>query len=479
VALQLLHLRVRAAVLSAVSALTGRRRTIVTRCDLRREKHAAVARELGICLRHFYRERRAALTDLLAAVEQRLVTTPATVGGTPSRFELDLDRVTMLRLAGRSEDALVQIARVAESAGTPADEVRAWCYAVELAADADDTERARGFLRAALRIAREVADDDTRFADVAADVEMASAFVAWQGRSFDDAALAIERAVAGVRRVRSFADKTRARAAAGILFRGSELSCLRGRPREGLERLSAARTILDAMPHRPPDLTAQLFLESSVLHGLVWGGARRALDYGGEAFEAYRALGDGQGVSAAAGVLSSLHAAAGDGERAVALGTFALELARTHGDVADVADKALILSQATTAAGDAKRGLALARWAAAHASGGLYETRSLLAAAEARLRAGDAPAALADASTAARVADDGWDRYQGVALRLEAEAHDLCGDRRAAADCITRAVSRLERHGHPALLARAYACSARLVGNSEHARLAREFDSDL
>ena len=381
----------------------------------------------------------------------------------------------MLRLAGRSDDALAQVALLAEAAPSRADAVRAWCYAVEIAADADDTPRARGFLAAALQDARAIDDQDDRFEDVAVDVEMASAFTAWQERSFEDAALGIERAVAGVRRIRSFADKTRARAAACILFRGSELACLRGRPREALERLSAARMILDAMPHRPPDLTAQLFLESSVVHGLVRGGARRALDYAGEAFEAYRALGDGQGVSAAAGMLASLHSRAGDGERAVAIGALALDLARTHGCAADVADKALILSQAATASGDAARGLALAHWAGASAHGGLYETRSSLAAAEALLRAGDAEAACAQAAQAARVADPAWDRYQGVALRVQAEAHEALGDARAAADCIAAAVTLLERHGHPALLERAYACSGRLTGRSEHARLARDF----
>jgi hypothetical protein len=486
VAYAFLHLRVRAAVLSAVASLdaapdrphdvrASRQRAIITRCDLRGEKHAAVARDLGICLRHFYRERRRALERLLVALSQRLAV-PASVSlGAPSRFELDLDHVAMLRLTGQFQSAFEQIASIARAAPRAADGVRAWCYAVELAADVDDGIRARQFFAEAVRASRDLDEDD--IATAAVDVEMASAFASWQTLDFEGATRSIESAVKGIERLEPSRDKTRSRAAVGILFRGSEIACLRGRPREGLNRLAAARSILELMPHKPPDLTAQLFLELSVVHGLTLGGTGRAIEYATEALETFRACGSSMGVAAAAGSLCTFYASAKEYVRALELGSLALDLTRSRGSMADVANHALILSQAATLSGDAARGLALAQFARENANGGLFETRSLIAMAEAYL-------ALRDYGSAAKlarrvgtaVAPETWDRYQGVALRIQAEASQALGDRQTAAQCIGASIEHLERHGHPPSLKRAYEFSGRLGGRREHQRLARELE---
>jgi tetratricopeptide (TPR) repeat protein len=483
---QLLHLRVRAALLAAVASLdargpgqvadarAARQRAIVARCDLRREKHAAVARDLGICLRHFYRERRVALERLLAALYERLRTATPITSGPPSRFELDLDHVAMLRLGGQFDAAFRAIAAVARAAPSAAESVRAWCYAVEIATDVDDGTRAQAFFAEAVQAARDVASDDEEIHAAALDVEMASAFAAWQRHDFTVAAASIENAVSGIRALPPSPQPTRARASIEILFRGAELACLYGNGREALSRLGAARGVLETMAHKPPDVTARLFLELGVVHGLIPGGANRAVEYALEAFETFRACSSSSGVAAAAGSLCTLYAVAGDSERALAFGALALDIARAHGGVAEIADRSLILSQAATLGGDPQRGLVLARSAQGHARGGLYETRAAIAMAEAYVqlrRYGDATA-LAQL-VAQRVAPT-WDRYLGVALRIEAEAAYGLGDARRAAQCIEASVAHLERFGHPALLRRAYESSSRLTGRPEHGRLARE-----
>jgi hypothetical protein len=103
-------LRIRAAVLSAVATLDtelnarnvhfARQRAIVTRCDLRGEKHAAVAADLGVSLREFYRERRRALERLLENLASNLRESQRPVRTLPTRFELEFDRVANLCLVG-------------------------------------------------------------------------------------------------------------------------------------------------------------------------------------------------------------------------------------------------------------------------------------------------------------------------------------------------------------------------------------------
>ena len=151
-------LRIRAAVLSAVATLDthvnarnvhfARQRTIVTRCDLRGEKHAAVAADLGVSLREFYRERRRAFERLLANLESNLRETQQPVRALPTRFELDLDRVANFRLVGAFGAAFALLERIASEAADPSDGVRALCYGVEIASDIGDNECARRLFRA-------------------------------------------------------------------------------------------------------------------------------------------------------------------------------------------------------------------------------------------------------------------------------------------------------------------------------------------
>ncbi len=155
-------LRIRAAVLSAVATLDtelnarnvhfARQRAIVTRCDLRGEKHAAVAADLGVSLREFYRERRRALERLLANLEANLRDAQRPVRTLPTRFELELDRVANFRLVGAFGAAFELLERIASDATDPHDGVRAWCYGVEIATDIGDNERARRLFARALRL---------------------------------------------------------------------------------------------------------------------------------------------------------------------------------------------------------------------------------------------------------------------------------------------------------------------------------------
>lgn len=481
--------RARAAILSAVASLDAgtsgqnvhfaRQRAIVTRCDLRGEKHAIVAGDLGVSLREFYRERRRAFDRLLAAIRSNLAAPEPAIRSMPTRFELDLDHVANLRLVGDFGAAFAKLERIAHEADSAEDGVRAWCYGVEIAAEVGDDDRARRFFERAVERATEIAGD-RGVGRAELDVEMASAFVGWHGGDLERSSQSLGRAARAAERLRPAADRHEIRSAAGVLFLFAELACLRGDAAGALASLGRARRLLDRLRHKPPSLLGQLFLELSVVQALVAGGMSRAVEYALEALAIFESGRDGAGVADATGMLCSHLTACNQLPQARQFGRTALQLARATNNAAEVADKALILSLAESLGGDPRRGLALAREACDGVCGGLFEVRGPLAAAEAHLRLGEPLEALAAAERVARYARArGMDRYAGAASRVAADAHGALGNLALARDNADAALAALAAHGHPHSLSRAYETAHRLGVGGPALRLAAEVRATL
>jgi hypothetical protein len=479
-------LRARAAILSAVATLnaeaTGpnvhfaRQRAIVTRCDLRGEKHATVARDLGISLREFYRERRRALERLLLLIRSNLAP-QAPVRSLPTRFELDMDHVANLRLVGDFKAVFTQLEQIAREACTPEQGIRALCYGVEIAADIGDDERARRFFERALTCTSEITTDPS---PAELDIQMASAYVGWQGTDVERSSQSLERAASAVEQLPPAADRHEIRAAVGVLFRCAEIACLHGDVSKALTVLGQARKLLDRTRHKPARMLGQLFLELSVVQAMVNGGMSRSGEYALEALAIFEAAQDPSGVAGTTAILCSHLTSCGDFSGARHFGKTALQLALASGNAAEIADKALILSLAESFGGNARQGLALARKACAAVHGGLFEVRGPIAVAEAYLRLGWAAEALEVAERVGRYASArGMLRYVGTASRLAADAHSALGNRAAARDEADNAVVALEAHGHPHSLCRAYETASRLGVGSRTARLAAELRATL
>jgi tetratricopeptide (TPR) repeat protein len=482
-------LRARAAILSAVATLDAdpnggnvhfsRQRTIVTRCDLRGEKHATVARELGVSLREFYRERRRAFARLLALIRANLAPPPQPVHSLPTRFELDMDHVANLRLVGDFKGVFAQLERIACEANHPEYCVRALCYGVEIAADIGDDARAREFFMRALNYASEIGTESApTLAEL--DVQMACAYVGWQGTDVARASQSLERAATAVEQLPPAADRHDMRSAVGVLFRCAELASLSGNASRALTMLGRARRLLDRARHKPASMLGQLFLELGVVQTLVVGGMSRALEYALEALAIFESGQDPTGIADATGMLCAHLTACNDFSRAQRFGRTALQLAQTTGNAAEVADKALILSLATSLGGNPQHGLALARQACADARGGLFEVRGPLAVAEAYLRLGRPLEALNACDEVARYARDrGMLRYAGTASRLAADAHLALGNRASARTAADDAVAALEEHGHVPSLCRAYETANQLGLGGPASRLATELRATL
>ncbi|HEY1882227.1 MAG TPA: hypothetical protein VGG51_04210 [Candidatus Cybelea sp.] len=482
-------LRIRAAVLSAVATLDteldtrnvhfARQRTIVTRCDLRGEKHAAVAADLGVSLREFYRERRRAFERLLANLESNLRESARPVRSLPTRFELELDRVANLRLVGAFGAAFALLERIAIEAADPNDGVRAWCYGVEIASDIGDNERAQRLFARALQHVREMAGELEPIGEVT--LQMASAYVAWNaGSDLAGATVHLERAAGAAERLPPTVQRGHVRVATGALFHRAELSCLHGDPAAALHTLGRARRLLDRLPHKPNDLLGRLFLELSVVHELIVGGMPRSIEYALEALDVFECARHAEGVAVASGLLCSALTQCEEFEQALALGTLALETARTAGNPKLIADSALLLAQAHALGGDPKVGLALAREAATHGRTALFAARAPLAMAEAHLALGDSERALTHANETARFASArGMERYAGMAARISADAYAALNLPLQAREQADLALCLLSAHGHPYSLARAYATAQREGIGGAAPRLAQEIRDTL
>ncbi|HEX3670981.1 MAG TPA: hypothetical protein VHT92_04670 [Candidatus Cybelea sp.] len=482
-------LRIRAAVLSAVATLDtelnsrnvhfARQRVIVTRCDLRGEKHAAVAADLGISLREFYRERRRALERLLAILNTNLREAQRPVRALPSRFELELDRVANFRLVGSFGAAFELLERIASETADPHEGVRAWCYGVEIASDIGDNERARRLFARALRHALEMGDDLVPIGEV--NLQMASAYVAWNaGSDLAGASAHLERAAKAAERLPPALDRDQVRTAAGALFHRAELSCLHGDPAAALQTLGRARRMIDRLRYKPDDLLGRLFLQLSVVHSLVIGGMPRAIEYAIEALDVFDCAHHTEGVAVASGLLCSALTQCEEFDHALGLGTLALDTARSAGNPKVIADNALLLAQAHALGGDPKIGLSLAREAVTLGGTALFAVRTPIALAEALLALGDSEQALSYAGEAARYASArAMERYVGIAARIAADAYATLGLTSEARLQADSALCVLSAHGHPHSLARAYMTARRLGISGPAVRLAQEIRDTL
>ncbi len=482
-------LRIRAAVLSAVATLDtelsarnvhfARQRAIVTRCDLRGEKHAAVAADLGVSLREFYRERRRALERLLANLESNLRDAQRPMRTLPTRFELELDRVANFRLVGAFGAAFELLERIASDATDPHDGVRAWCYGVEIASDIGDNERARRLFARALGHAREMAGELPAIGEI--NLQMAAAYVAWNaGNDLAGASVHLERAANAAERLPPTVERDHVRAAAGALFHRAELSCLHGDPAAALQTLGRARRLLDRLRYKPDDLLGRLFIELSVVHALLGGGMPRSIEYALEALDVFECARHAEGVAVASGLLCSALTQCGEIEPALALGNMALGTARTAGNPKLIADKALLLAQAHALGGDPRVGLTLAREAATLGGTALFAARAPLAMAEAHLALGDAERALSYADEASRYASArAMERYTGTAARIAADAYAALNLPLQAREQADLALCILTAHGHPHSLARACATAQRVGIGGPALRLAQEIRETL
>ena len=116
---------------------------IVERCDLDGASHAAVAREIGLARRQFYRDRALALGTLAIELDDLLRARTPYVTTAVDAVRLAFEAAETMVGVGRYDDAENVLGRVLASAGNAGDRVRAAARLLEAAVESGERARER------------------------------------------------------------------------------------------------------------------------------------------------------------------------------------------------------------------------------------------------------------------------------------------------------------------------------------------------
>jgi len=481
---RMIALRIKAIVLASIASLAteaasslhgSRQRSIMERCDVRREKHSAVAADLGISLREFYRERRRAMERLAVLVRAELARPSKAVLRTPAAFELDLDRVVNLTRVGDMPAAFLLLESVLRATTSARDYVRACCLGVELAADRGDAAQSQEFFAEARRAGASL--DETQDAlIVSTELELGRAMQSWAAGNLTDTRSACDHAARAATRISACGEPEASRLAVTAFLRSATFAlAVEENSDFALKRLGEASRILDRMAHKPPDLSGELLISLGLSQWYVDGHMARSLEY---LREAVALMADAQVTGmlpVALHYLCESSVMVGSVPEARIAGSAAMHAAKAIDSVQVWVYACLGMAAVELACGNAKSALELSSRAASVDVGGVSSAATEMAAAEAHLALRRFDLALKLARHVQTREQPGRpQRIAGEALRIAAEAHEGLGNRSAARECIDAAVAILAKRGNQRSKQRAYACSGRVTGRRVHRAIANE-----
>jgi hypothetical protein len=456
---------------------------ILVRCDLGREPHTAVAADLALSRRQFYRERREAsqhLARFIAAFVQERVARPHAI--TIDRFALELSRAKALRLAGEAATSERVLRDLVASDDGFARKVEPWCGLIDILVNANRiAEAEQELLRVQTGLAGAPGLGRTASTHSKARIEMQLAsYLLFQGRMREAMSLdaRAEGIVSGMGRspspeAREFFVTTRIRQAVCGVMSGTV-----DRARVSMEE---ARVTLASADDLPLALRINFLLVYGTVRYHAAGGMDETLALFSEALALAQRHGLIELVIEAMSQLSSNAQVRGDH----AAGTrYIYEILPVAERFALPAQHGMLLNVAAiseTSLGHHGDAVRLAARARTILSGNSLESiYSSLAEAQARLstRSYARAAAAAGAALAAAVAIRS-DRLAGTALRLLAESAEGLGQQTEARDHIVGAVQALEREGPPFALFQAYRAAARITGDRKYRKNAAELSAAL
>jgi tetratricopeptide (TPR) repeat protein len=480
----MIALRIKAIVLASIasletdaaSALHGsRQRSIMERCDVRREKHSAVAVDLGISLREFYRERRRAMERLAVLVRAELARPSEAVLRIPAAFELDLDRVVNLTRVGDMPAAFRLLESVLQATTNTRDYVRACCLGVELAADRGDAAQSREFFTEASRAGASLGETHDALI-VSTELGLGRAMHSWAAGNLTATRSACDHATRGATRISACDEPEGSRLAVTAFLRSATFAlAVEENSDLALKRLGEAGRILDRMAHKPPDLSGELLISLGLSQWYVDGHMARSLEYLREAV-AIMANAQVTGMlPVALRYLCESFVMVGNVSEGRIAGNSAMHAAKAIGSVQVWVYACLSMAALERACGNAKGAFELTSRAGSVDIGGVSSAATAMAVAEVHL-------SLRQFDSALKLARDLQTREQpgrpqriaGEALRIRAEAYEGLGNRSAARECIDAAVAILAKVGNQRSKQRAYACSGRVTGRRVHRALANE-----
>lgn len=450
-----------------------RQYAIVVRCDLGGERPETVAAQLGICMRQFYRERRAACAFIASEIAKLIHEETRERAQAFDRFSMAFTRTATLRLTGNIDAALAELRSLLAQESASEKKAAVFARLVHILLDDGRLDDAQREVNA--DVAQILGETHALTKQLQQIMDVLRAHVEWaggeDGQDRDSSVLSAALDALGSSPhslVREFACTS--------LLAWSEREAFIGRFPSSLAHLRVIEAIFPKLMDPSPALQAAFLLQSAFHQYHV---AHRE-DRAREQLETISAIARRYGfIETAANVLcgeSSIAQGSGAIEHALQLAWKAEHLSRSGVASVSRAQVLLRVCELEAGAGNATRSLQLSTAAASllparssHTMAARYETvRAHRLLGNNALATREAMQLYRDASAS------GSGRLAGSALRLAAEAQSHAGEMQEAAEIIAEAIMLLERHGHAFSLCRAYEVSARVTGNREHARCARE-----
>jgi tetratricopeptide (TPR) repeat protein len=445
-----------------------RLQAIVERCDLGEEPHDVVARELGVCRRQFYRDRREAFERIACIVREQAVAPAFSVAERPDEVALQLTLASRLQNAGHFSAARTALERLSTQTLAPPQRALAMHELIELLCESGNISEARTALT---RAKRDLANTDATGDELRLlRAETLAAKAAVMTRS-GEAQSAIAAADQGIRLLET------AGAPGGrvpvllmkLAIAKSFAQCETGSFEAAIQTIGSAKHACDFSAQ--PAIAATLHLYGGFAHVCLPWGIHRAARENGQALQIARAHGLLRYEAVAYSNLCVIHLLRSEYEEALQYGRGALMLCESIGAPLDLSQLLMNLARVETARGNTANAIDLLTRAKRHSVGN-PPGRAMIEVAYAE--ALNAQGAFGDAAPIARHArsvfeDWGVRKQMGMALSAEAEAYAGLGKQRAAVAAIHDAVDAVESVGSAYSLAHVYRVSAKITGNERHA----------
>ncbi|HTU82509.1 MAG TPA: tetratricopeptide repeat protein [Candidatus Acidoferrales bacterium] len=451
----------------AVEQLPPRFRTIVTRCDLAKERHAAVAAQLGISERHFYRERRKAILALGEALESLTRRAPALAASAADPATAPLSLAGAFANVGRHDDAIRLLDRALLDTPTAQAFVAIATRLAQLCFGAGEAERAFAYL----------SDAELRSTGAVPRLEAATmrAELLLRRGQVTRAKHDVLRTIRTLNALGEAPSTRRARALVNahlvLVDVCDDLDEFGAGLEAAIEAVATARRY-----DLEPALRLRARLTLAQMRMLTATPASDLLDHLAADYEFAQTHGLPHECADSAGLFCVLYSYSGEHARALSFGKKALEIDRAVG-ANDRVHRWYVawayLRLGNTAA--ARTMLGDVPYANPDDDDSFDYVIPRLIAAEALYEERRHHDALNVARAAVRAMRRiGSERGLGSALRVQAEIQSALGESGSASRSIDEAVALLGRSGPPYALAQAYRCSAKVTGNRRHRRIAGE-----
>ena len=253
-----------------------RQYTILLRCDLGHEPHANVAADLGLSLRHFYRERRNARAWVAAYLVQSQgeSTSSPQVRAVFDPHAFKIAHAHRLYNSGAYSMAITLLQNLVEQVDNPARRLETYCLLTTFFIETHQNERAYLTLLAARECYEAIALQVDNVTELRGRLEMATAKYLWAAGQNVAALNANEKALDAFREVR-FRPRTDAcPLLATALIELAHTHILAGSVERARSAINEARQVLDDVAATPPHVAAQFL---NVL-GLVQSRSLESMD---------------------------------------------------------------------------------------------------------------------------------------------------------------------------------------------------------